>query len=128
MNRRIDNTEFDSITIAGRRIEHDVLIRLDGRVEKRKIKLSKAGYVTSHAISLTVAEYVFEHGIELLIVGSGQSGMVELSDEAKANFAKKHFRGELAFILDTIQHINKVQMTCDRAVSCYLLTVRANLP
>ncbi len=42
MNPNIDGSEFGSITIAGRRIENDVMIRLDGTVSKRQKKLSKA--------------------------------------------------------------------------------------
>jgi hypothetical protein len=35
MKPPIDGTEFGSITIAGERYEHDVLIRLHGKVRKR---------------------------------------------------------------------------------------------
>ncbi len=38
---KIDDTEFGSITIAGRTYEHDVVIRLSDKVVKRKKKLSK---------------------------------------------------------------------------------------
>ena len=39
MKPDIDGSEFGSITIAGRRIENDVMIRLDGAVSKRQKKL-----------------------------------------------------------------------------------------
>jgi hypothetical protein len=42
MEPRIDETQFGSVTIDGNVFEHDVLIRLGGKVEKRKKKLSKA--------------------------------------------------------------------------------------
>ncbi|MGP1675765.1 MAG: Mth938-like domain-containing protein [Burkholderiales bacterium] len=96
MKPRIDGTTFGSITIAGARIEHDVLIRLDGEVVKRKKKLSKAVYGTSHTISLAEAEFVFEKGAERLIIGSGQNGMVELSREAADYFAEHDVRVGLA--------------------------------
>jgi hypothetical protein len=82
----IDRTAFGSITVEGRVFEHDVLIRPDGRVKKRKKKLSKAVYGTSHTISLDEAKYVCEQGpdAERLIVGSGQYGNVKLSPEAAA--------------------------------------------
>jgi hypothetical protein len=84
MKPRIDKTEFGSITVEGTVFEHDVIIRPDGEVKKRKKKLSKAVYGTSHMISLQEAEYVYEQGAEpnCLIVGSGQYGNVELSPEA----------------------------------------------
>ena len=82
MKPRIDETAFGSITIAGQVYEHDVIIRLGGEVQKRKKKLSKAVYGTAHVISLDEAQYVYEEGAAQLIIGTGQSGLVELSDEA----------------------------------------------
>jgi hypothetical protein len=84
----IDGTEFGSITISSELHEHDVVIRLNGKVKKRKKKLSKMKYGTSHRISLEEAEHIFEPGAELLIVGTGQIGCVELSDEATGFFQK----------------------------------------
>ena len=89
MRPSIDGTEFGSITISGELYEHDVVIRLSGKVKKRKKKLSKAKYGTSHKVSLEEAEHVFEAGAKRLILGSGQSGSVELSDEAAEYFRKK---------------------------------------
>lgn len=75
MKPKIDKTKIGTITISGTKYDYDVIIRLDGRVEKRKKKLSKAIYSTSHIISLDEAKYVYEKGAERLIVGTGQSGM-----------------------------------------------------
>jgi len=88
MRPSIDGTEFGSITISGELYEHDVVIRLSGKVKKRKKKLSKAKYGTSHKVSLDEAEHIFEAGAKRLILGSGQSGCVELSDEAAEYFRK----------------------------------------
>ena len=88
MRPSIDGTEFGSITISGEPYEHDVVIRLSGKVKKRKKKLSKAKYGTSHKISLEEAEHIFEAGAKQLILGSGQTGSVELSDEASEYFRK----------------------------------------
>ncbi len=84
MKPRIDRTTFGSITIDGAVFEHDVVIRSDGRVTKRKKKLSKAVYGTSHTISLEEAKYICEQGpgVDRLIVGSGQYGNIVFSPEA----------------------------------------------
>ena len=55
MQPRIEGTDFGSITIAHEDYEHDVIIHLNGEVEKRKKKLSKALYGTSHIVSLAEA-------------------------------------------------------------------------
>jgi hypothetical protein len=80
----IDDTEFGSITIAGRTCEHDVVIRLSDKVVKRKKKLSKRLYGTSHTISEDEARFVFEKGCKELVLGTGQYGNAALSPEAAA--------------------------------------------
>ena len=58
----IDSTEFGSITIGGRLYEHDVLIRLDGKIVKRQKSLSKLTTGDAHIISLDEAKHVYEQG------------------------------------------------------------------
>ena len=82
MKPSIDRTEFGSITIAGEINKHDILIRLSGKVKKRKKELSKEKYGTSHKVSFEESERIFEAGAEQLIIGTGQNGCVELSMEA----------------------------------------------
>jgi len=117
MKPRIDRTAFGSITIEGTEFEHDVIIRLNGRPEKRKKKLSKAIYPqdtlkgcgTSHIISLAEAEHVFEKGAERLIIGAGQSGLVKLSDEAADYFKRKDCQVELLPTPRAIEAWNEAQ-------------------
>ena len=90
MKPKIDETAFGSITIEGKTFEHDVIIRLNGEIEKRKKKLSKALYGTSHILSLEEAKFVYEKGAQRLIIGSGQDGNVKLSDDAAGYFEHKH--------------------------------------
>jgi hypothetical protein len=86
MKPRIERTMFGSITIEGERFERDVIIRLSGKVKKRKKKLSKAVYGTSHTLSLAEAQHVHQKGAQRLIIGAGQFGLVKLSAEADAFF------------------------------------------
>ncbi len=89
MKPEIDKTEFGSITVEGEEFNHDILIRLSSKIKKRKKKLSKAIYGTSHTISLDEARHVYQKGAERLIIGSGQYGRVELSEEAAEYFERK---------------------------------------
>jgi hypothetical protein len=86
MKPHIDRTAFGSITIDGERYDSDVIIRLGGKVQKRKKKLSKAIYGTSHTISLDEARHVYQEDAEVLLVGTGQYGLVALSEEAARYF------------------------------------------
>lgn len=109
MKPQIDGTEFGSITIEGSEIEHDVLIMLSGEIRKRKKKLSKAVFGTSHTLSLEEAEYIFEKGAERLIIGSGQNGMVALSEEASGFFKQKGVRVDLSPTPEAIRQWNKAK-------------------
>jgi hypothetical protein len=109
MKPKIDKTKFGSITISGEKYEHDILIRQNGKVEKRKKKLSKEVSGTSHIISLAEAEYIYEDGAEKLIIGSGQSGMVKLSEEAAAFFEQMNCKVELLPTPDAIHLWNKTE-------------------
>ena len=107
MKPKIDKTKFGSITVSGEKYEHDVIIRLNGEVEKRKKKLSKQIYGTSHTLSKAEAEYVYEDGAARLIIGSGQTGMVELSPEADDFFTKKKCAVELMPTPEAIEYWNE---------------------
>jgi hypothetical protein len=95
MEPRIDETQFGSVTIDGKVFEHDVVIRLGGKVEKRKKKLSKAIYGTSHTISLAEAKHLHQKGAGRLLIGAGQQGRVGLSEEAAALFKRRRCQVEL---------------------------------
>jgi len=86
---KITHTTFGSITIDNQTYAHDILIRLDGSIEKRKKKLSKEVYGTSHTVSLAEAEHIFESGVDKLIIGAGKFGRVKLSENA-AKFFDSH--------------------------------------
>jgi hypothetical protein len=89
MRPHLDRTGFGWLEIDGERYEHDVLIRLDGEIRKRKKKLSKRIYGTSHTISLDEAKHVHQKGARLLVIGSGQYGNVHLSPEAQS-YLERH--------------------------------------
>jgi hypothetical protein len=95
MQPHIQNTEFGSITVEEEVLDHDIVIRLSGKVKKRKKKLSKEQYGSSHTVSLDEAEYIFDEGAERLIVGSGQHDSVRLSEEAERYFKEKGCSVEL---------------------------------
>jgi hypothetical protein len=112
MKPTIEKTKFGSITIAGTKYDYDVLIRLDGKVEKRKKKLSKEAFGTSHILSLAEAEYVFEKGAEKIIIGSGQESMLKLSDEAAAFLDEKGCKVKLLPTPEAILEWNKAKGRC----------------
>ena len=109
MKPRIDGTKFGSITVEGETHHEDILIRLDGQVKKRKKKLSKAVYGTSHIVSLAEAEHIYEEGVLRIIFGTGQSGLLQLSDEAAAYFQQKGCQAELLPTGEAIRAWNEAE-------------------
>ncbi len=109
MRPEIDGTKFGSITIDGDELDHDVVIRLNGKVKKRKKKLSKAVYGTSHIISLDEAKQVYQEGAKRLIIGSGQYSNVTLSDDAEAYFVRKKCEVKLLPTPDAIAIWNRTE-------------------
>jgi hypothetical protein len=91
----IDATKFGSITVDGETFDHDIVIRLSGKVKNRKKKLSKQQYGSSHTVSLAEAEHIYDDGAERVIVGTGQQGVLRLSDEAEGFFKDRGCKVQL---------------------------------
>lgn len=107
MKPYINKTGFGWIEIDGNRYEHDVLIRPDGEVKKRKKKLSKQIFGSSHVISIDEAKHIFKKECKKLIIGSGQTGLVRLSNEAKQYFEKKQCKVKLFSTPKAIEEWNR---------------------
>jgi hypothetical protein len=102
-----DATGFGWIEIDAERYEHDVLIRLGGKIKRRKKRLSKEVYGTSHVVSLAEAKHVFEDGARVLIVGTGQDDNVRLSPEAADYFTRHRCDVSLRPTPDALEAWNK---------------------
>ena len=111
MKPHMNRTTFGSVTIEGEVFRHDVIVRLGGKVKKRKKKLSKAVYGTSHTISLDEAKHVYQKGAERLIVGAGQYGLV-----APRALDKEHGAGKRS--LGHRGHHRYHTSGCERARRC----------
>ena len=107
MNPKINSTSFGSITVDLERYDHDIIITLDGSIKKRKKKLSKAVYGTSHKISLDEIRYTCQGQPEGIIIGSGQHGIAELSNEATAYLSENNCRVVLRPTTEAIKEWNK---------------------
>ena len=119
MEPRIEDTQFGSITVGGEVYEHDIVIRVGGKVKKRKKKLSKQQYGTSHTVSLEEAKDIFDEGAERLIVGTGQYGALKLSEEAADYFRNK---GCSVTLLPTPEAVRAWNEGGDKAIGMFHVT------
>ncbi|MBN2329419.1 MAG: hypothetical protein JXR73_19920 [Candidatus Omnitrophica bacterium] len=92
----IESVRFGQITIDGKTYDHDVIIDMEGNVEKRKKKLSKKIYGTSHVVSVDEVKYFLNENAESLIIGAGQQGILTLSPEAREYLQNLKIRVQIA--------------------------------
>lgn len=109
MRPKIDDTWFGSITVEGQHYEHDIIIRLSGKVCKRNKALSKSVYGTSHILSLVEIDDLYRKKAERIIIGTGQEGLVQLSEEAAAFLTQRQCRCDLYPTPEAIQHWNEAK-------------------
>jgi len=115
----LKGTGFGWIDVDEERVSHDILIRLDGEVSKRKKQLSKEIYGTSHTISLTEAKYIYQEGAQGLLIGAGQFGRVRLSPEAVIFFEEK---GCPVTILTTPQAVKTWNESKEQIIGLFHIT------
>ena len=89
MKPRFARAAFGSILVDERPCDHDVYVRLNGKVKKRRKRLSRRVFGGSHVVSIEEARHVYQRGAKRLIVGAGYDGVLTLSPEASA-YLKKH--------------------------------------
>ena len=109
MKPAINKTSFGSITIEGERKEKDVYITLEGTVKKRKKKLSREVSGNAHILSEDEISFVYQSGSEGMIIGSGQYGVCELSDEAADFLHERKCQVILCPTPEAVQEWNKAE-------------------
>ncbi len=115
----IHKTGFGFIVADDDSYEHDIVIRLSGKIIKRRKQLSRAVYGTSHIISFDEAEHILEEGAVKLIIGAGHYGRVTLSDEAAKFFRSKNCEVEL---LPTWEAAEKWNMSDKGTIGLFHIT------
>ena len=109
MRPKIDDCWFGNITIEGKRYEHDIIIRLSGKVRKRNKQLSKAVHGTAHTVSLLEIRELYRKKAERIIIGAGHENQMQLSPEA-AEFLRQHgCRADLYPTPEAVQQWNAAE-------------------
>lgn len=78
----IDNYHFGSITIDGKNYNYDVEVYSDGRVLKWWRK-------EGHVVNIEDIERSLEQNPEIIIIGTGESGVVKVKEEVKKEILTK---------------------------------------
>ena len=108
----INATEFGYITVQGKKYDFDIIIFPSGQVIKRKKKLSKRAEGTSHIVSIEEVEDLYVKGVRLIIIGSGQYGVLKLSERAGEFFKQKGCEVKILSTPDAIKTWNIEKAEC----------------
>ena len=89
---KIDSTKFGQIVVDGEVYDYDIRILANGEIKKRKKALAKEIYGTSHKIGPKELEAVCKDDPEILFIGTGQSGLAELTAEGREFLRERGIR------------------------------------
>lgn len=106
---QIQSTQFGEVTINNERYSYDIFIRVNGKIKKRDKKIAKELFGTSHKICVEELKKVCKKSPELLIIGSGQQGMVELTSDGKDFLKKEGIDYEIKPTPQAIQAYNEAK-------------------
>jgi len=105
----IDEVAFGSVTIGGETLEHDIHIRANGSVRKRKKKWARRDYGTSHVLGPRELKRVLKGDPELLIIGVGFDRMVRLADEGAEMLRERGVTWEMLPTPDAVAAWNEAE-------------------
>ena len=100
---KIDSYTFGSITIDGVTYNHDIYIFPSGKVEQRQY---------GHTFTKDEVEYVLKENPELVITGKGNSGLANLSSDARAlleNEGAEILEARTPDIIDKFNELNEAR-------------------
>ena len=102
-----DATGFGFVVANGERHDHDVVVLESGKVKKRKKKLSKAASGSAHQVAAEeIAASLHPDAGLTLVVGTGQYGVLELTDEARRYLDAHGVHVDLAPTPEAIRRFN----------------------
>ncbi len=105
----VDAVAFGSVTVDGETYEHDIHIRADGRVRKRKKKWARKDYGTSHVIGPRELKKVLRGDPDVLIIGRGFDCMVRLAEEGRRMLEERGVRWELLPTPEAAEAFNQAE-------------------
>lgn len=78
-----ERTEFGTVVFNKTAYNHDMYVHPSGTVEPRRKELSRMVYSTSHRVVAAEMECLLQEDPDCVIIGTGFSGALHLTAEAK---------------------------------------------
>ena len=108
-NPKIVETKFGEITVDKNTYERDIYIFANGEIKKRKKSLAKDVYGTSHKIGLSELKKLCKGHPRTIFIGTGQSGLVELTEEGHRYLAERGIEVQALATPEVIEALNKCE-------------------
>lgn len=91
----LEADRFGEVTVGRDTYSHDIYILVGGKVKTRDKTLARQLYGSSHTVGPKELEKVCKGGPAVLFIGAGQSGMMELNDEARQYLEQRSIKWEI---------------------------------
>jgi hypothetical protein len=111
---KIEDSGFGSITIDGKRYNHDVWIFTDGSIEERK-----GGY---HTFLAKEVQALLKGEPEIIVVGAGTASCVGIAAEAKQLAKNKGVKIESAATPKAIERYNQLASEGKKIAAAFHVT------
>jgi len=85
---------FGEIIVDQQTHSRDIYIFVNGKVKKRKKELARKLYGSSHRIGPKELERVCQGGPEIVFIGTGQSGLAELTEDGRRYLRRRSIEYE----------------------------------
>ena len=106
---KIVKTAFGEITVDKNTYDKDIYIFANGDIKKRKKSLAKEVYGTSHKIGPTELKKLCKGHPRTIFIGTGQSGLVELTDEGQNYLSERGIGVKALTTPELIDAFNKYE-------------------
>lgn len=81
---------FGMVKFGNEKYQHDIVVYVNGKIEKRDKNPSRRKYGTSHVLCAEEIQDLLDEEPEVLVVGSGQSGILRVGEDARKLLSVKN--------------------------------------
>lgn len=106
---QIVRASFGEVTVGRKTYGRDIYIPVGGKVKKRDRRLAKQLYGTTHTVGSRELQKVCKGGPEVLFIGTGHSGKVELTEDARRHLSQRSIKCEILTTSEAVEAYNKSQ-------------------
>jgi len=114
--------KFGMVKFADKKYQHDIIVHLDGNVDKRNKNPSKIKYGTSHILAAEEIEDLIEENLDVLVVGCGQYSVLKVGEDAMELLSAENIELVDLPTQEAVDEFNKLKNQGKRVVAIIHVT------